>query len=185
MSWASFGDQYTRQGLWDHVSYEARWHYHALVEECVRGHRWDGRLPLSVARRASDVPDPDKAHAELEAVAMLYVVADTVELPYIGHHIPPPGDRPETLLPRKAENQREYRLRKCERGEHSKDCPPAICPVKIAKKQARDQRVTGNSESSRDESSSEPQKRTGREEQDWTTQASHHYETLHPDEPRW
>lgn len=161
MSWASYGDQFTRQAQWDHVSYEARWHYLALVEECVRAHRWDGRLPLNVARRASDVPDPDKAHTELERVGFAYVVADTVELPYIGHHIPPPGQRPDTLLPRKRENQAEYRRRRCERGEHSKDCPATTCPEKQSRRVTdrvagnADAFVASNSESSRVETRSE------------------------------
>ena len=127
MSWASYGDQFTRQQLWDYVGYEARWHYVSLVEECVRGHRWDGRMPLSLAQRSSDVPDPDKCHAELESVGLVVVVADIVELIYIGHHIPTPGDRPDTLLPRKRENVREYRRRKCKRGAHDRHCPPD-CP---------------------------------------------------------
>jgi hypothetical protein len=156
MSWASYGDQFTRQQLWDEVSYEARWHYVALVEECVRGHRWDGRLSNALARRASDVPDPDKAHTELERVGLLAVIAGTVELLYIGHHIPSPGDRPDTLLPRKRENQAEYRRKKCERGEHDRHCPSATCPVKEQRRRARvSERVTGNPESSRDESSGE------------------------------
>jgi hypothetical protein len=132
MSWTSFGDQYTRQQLWDGISYEARWHYHALAEECVRGHRWDGRLSLALALRSSDVPDPVKCHAELEAVGMLIVVADTIQLIYIEHHIPPPGDRPDWLLPRKRGNQRDYRWRKChERGQHDRHCP-RDCPQRMS-----------------------------------------------------
>jgi hypothetical protein len=156
MSWASYGDQFTRQGLWDDVGYESRWHYFALVEECVRGHRWDGRLPLALARRTSDVPDPDKCHTELERVGVLAVFAERVELTYIEHHIPPPGDRPDVLLPRKRDNQREYRRRKCERGEHDRHCPSATCPVKgEARRRRVAGRVAGNPESSRVESSSE------------------------------
>jgi hypothetical protein len=181
VSWASYGDQFTRQGLWDEISYEARWHYLALVEECVRGHRWDGRLPLSVARRASDVPDPEKCETELERAGLLTMSAAITELPYIGHHIPPPGARPDRLLPRKRANQAEYRRRNCERGDHDRHCPSDTCPVKLARRGERvtgemTARVSGNPETRRDETSSEEQAPTSRkrstaemiaEEQGW------------------
>jgi hypothetical protein len=84
-------------------------------------------MSLALALRSSDVPDPDKCHAELESVGLIVIAADIVELICIGHHIPPPGDRPDVLLPRKRENVREYRRRKCKRGEHDRHCPPD-CP---------------------------------------------------------
>jgi hypothetical protein len=138
MTWASYGDEFSRWPAWDNVSHEARWHYIALVEECCRGCRWDGRLPLSLARRASDVSDPDKCHAELEGEGVLTMATDIVELPLIDHHIPPPAQRPEAMLPRKRQNQAEYRRRRCEeKGIHDKDCPPQTCPVKIARRAQR------------------------------------------------
>jgi hypothetical protein len=73
-----------------------------------------------------------------------------VELPYIDHHIPPPGERPENLLPRKRRNQREYRRRECEHGRHTKDCPPDLCPAKRSKYDRVTASVAGNADTRRD-----------------------------------
>jgi hypothetical protein len=128
--YASYGDEFTRLAVWDGVSYDARWHYFALIAECCGSHRYDGRIPLSIARRASDVSDPDKCHAELERAGLLSVVADTVVMRYLEYHMPPPGQRQEHLRPRKRENQRAWRRRECEAGRHTRWCPPDICPRK-------------------------------------------------------
>ncbi|MFI0406629.1 hypothetical protein [Actinomadura sp. 3N508] len=73
MPWLRDSDDYTQRAEWDGVSYEARWHYRAMVEYCSRSHRWDGRLTLEQARRVSDVPDPDTCIAELEAIGYAIV----------------------------------------------------------------------------------------------------------------
>ncbi|WP_242890761.1 hypothetical protein [Actinomadura litoris] len=73
MSWLRFSDTFTRQREWDGVSFEARWHYMALLECCSVGRRWNGRLTISQARRASDVPDPDLCIAELERAGFVSV----------------------------------------------------------------------------------------------------------------
>lgn len=128
-TWVSFDGGYTREKVWDEVPYSARWHYHAMVEECVNGRRWDGVLPRAKALRCSDVPEPD---ADLAALVTAVLVTDdgpTVRIIYIDQHIPPEGQRAENLLPRKKANQQEYRRRKCERGEHDRHCPKG-CPAR-------------------------------------------------------
>ncbi|MFB4312892.1 hypothetical protein [Actinomadura sp. 21ATH] len=73
MAWLRDSDDYTQRPEWDGVSYEARWHYRCMLEFCSRSRRWDGRLPLERARRVSDVPDPDRCIAELEAIGYAIV----------------------------------------------------------------------------------------------------------------
>lgn len=73
MAWLRYSDTFTQQREWDSVSYEARWHYKALVERCSVGRRWSGCLTIEQARRASDVPDPDACIAELEKAGLLTV----------------------------------------------------------------------------------------------------------------
>lgn len=130
MTWASWDDQFTEMPVWDGVSYEARWHYVALVTYCCSAHRWNGRMPWRQAERVSDVPDPHGALKELIAADLLADLGGEVELLYIDSHVPPEGQRPDNLLPRKRRNQMEYRRRQCERGDHSKDCPAKTCPKK-------------------------------------------------------
>ena len=131
MSWTRFDDRYTSARLWTEVSYEARWHYHALVELCCATDRYDGLLPLRMAERASDVSDPRRCHDELERVGLVEVT-DLVRITTIGGHVPPEGQRPENLLPRKRKNTADWRRRRCEAGQHSKDCPKKTCPVKLS-----------------------------------------------------
>jgi hypothetical protein len=90
MTWTKHDDLFTEQPHWDHVSYPARWHYLALVQACSRSQRWDGRLPLTVARRASDVPDPDRCHQELESVGLVALEPGVVVVIHIDDYIPPP-----------------------------------------------------------------------------------------------
>lgn len=71
MSWTRYDDLFTERPEFDGLSYEARWHYIALVQMCSRARRWDGELPLVRARRASDVPDPDRCHDELEVAGLV------------------------------------------------------------------------------------------------------------------
>ncbi|MBO2461138.1 hypothetical protein [Actinomadura violacea] len=73
MAWLRYSDTFTQQREWDSVSYEARWHYKAMVERCSLGRRWNGRLTIEQARRASDVPDPDRCIAELEKAGFVSV----------------------------------------------------------------------------------------------------------------
>lgn len=147
MTWVSFDDSYTEQAVWDGLTHDVRWHYHALVELACRLGLWDGRIPASRAARASDVPNPPAAVAALVAVGLLAVEPDgTVVIAEIDHHVPPEGQRPDKLLPRKRRNQREYRRRQCEAGNHSKDCPTGTCPARGRVTE----RVTGNAGTGRD-----------------------------------
>jgi hypothetical protein len=126
MSWERFDDGFTDRPIWDGVSYEARWHYHALVGICCRQRRWDGLMPLPVARRASDVSDPDKCHAELERVGLVYVVADTVKLPHIDEHVPSPGVRANAVQAAVRMRAHRERSRLHAAGDHSR-CLPGKC----------------------------------------------------------
>lgn len=144
MSWLRYSDDWTTDRAWDGISYEARWHYMTMVEECSQARRWDGRLPVTRALRTSDVADPDKCIHELAANGWVDLAADTVTIVLIDDHVPPEGQRDENLLPRKARNQAAYRLRRCERGEHSRYCPRS-CPAKRVTA-----RVTGNTGTGRD-----------------------------------
>ncbi len=131
--WAGYDDSFTGRAAWDGVSHTARWHYVALVERCCRDYRWDGVLPFSVALRVSDVPDPQLDLIELETHGWVTILNDVVRLVHILEHIPPKGQRPDNLLPRKRKNQAEYRERRCDEGKHDRSCPKT-CP----------ERVTGN-----------------------------------------
>jgi hypothetical protein len=132
VTYSSFPDEYTRLSCWDGVGYESRWHYHALVEECSRSQRYDGVLPRNLALRVSDVPDPNHCIDELGATPLLDAFDNAVRIVHMETYLPPEGQRDENLLPRKRQNQQAYRRRKCENGEHSRDCPAETCPVKLA-----------------------------------------------------
>jgi len=145
MSWLSFSDDYTSQRVWDGMPYEARWMFHGLVEYLARTRRWDGRAAWASALRCSDVPDPEECLKALIDAGLVVIDGHQVVVPEIEGFLPPGHLRPENLLPRKRANQSAWRKAKCERGEHSRDCPRATCPVKIQRQLARElERVTGN-----------------------------------------
>jgi len=150
MSWLRYSDGFTTDRSWDAVGYEARWHYFAMVEDCSRARRWDGRLPLNRARRVSDVSDPDKCIGELTDAGWVRVTDDTVVIVIIDSHVAPAGQRDENLKPRQAQNSAAYRQRKCERGEHSRYCSPKSCPVKLTRARVNG-RVTDDTGTGRDE----------------------------------
>src|SRR5690349_15372187 len=137
MTWASFDDGFAQMAVWDGVTFEARWHYLCLVTYACKTNRWDGRIPYRHAERVSDVPDPQACLQELLRVGLLRDLGPGCEVASIDMHVPPEGQRPENLLPRKRRNQASWRRAKCERGEHSKDCPTS-CPRK------QGDRVAGN-----------------------------------------
>ncbi|WP_141575938.1 hypothetical protein [Actinomadura sp. WMMA1423] len=168
MAWLRDSDDYTQRVEWDGVSYEARWHYKAMIEYCSRSRRWDGRLPLEQALRVSDVPDPDRCIAELEAIGYAIVTRNvtshvtsqspsrvtlgTVTLPRIDEHIPPRGMRDN------ASNSklRMQRKRAHDRGEHHlclpKNCPQATPPDDPAADTRNTRSVTRNPGTGRDRS---------------------------------
>jgi len=146
VSWLRYSDDFTTDRSWDGVSYEARWQYFAMVEECSQARRWDGALPVTRAVRCSDTPDPDKCIEELEHAGRVLRRGDVVLILDIEDRIPPEGQRDENLLPRKRSNVNAYRKRRCEAGDHSKDCPRATCPLK----NGVTTHVTGNAGTGRD-----------------------------------
>ena len=123
MTWGRYDDSFTDWPLWESVSLAARWHYVALVQLCCRQQRWDGRVPIGAARRASDVTDPDRCHDELAAVDLLKTDGQSVTLLRIDEHVPPPWIRNETENAR----IRMQRSRKHKAGDHSA-CLPGHCP---------------------------------------------------------
>jgi hypothetical protein len=149
VTWLSFDDSYTRQKVWEGISYEARWLYHAVVEFCATTRRYDGRLRWADVLRCSDVPEPEDRAKELIQAQLLADLGADVVVPDIESFLPPAGMRAENLLPRKRANQAAWRKAKCEQGEHSRDCPASTCPAKIRRRLEREQaaageRVTGN-----------------------------------------
>ena len=138
MSWLSFTDDYTSQRVWDGMPYETRWMFHCLVEYLARTRRWDGRMAWTSALRCADVPDPEGCIRALIDAGLVEDDGHQVVVPEIEGFLPPEYLRPENLLPRKAKNQKKWRLVQCEQGNHTRDCPTATCPIKIAA------RVTGN-----------------------------------------
>jgi hypothetical protein len=137
MAWLSFDDRYTHERVWDDLPYDTRWLYHAIVETCCAERRYDGRLRWAAMLRCSDVPEPDRSAKELIKAGLLADHGEQIEVIDIDSYLPPEGQRPEHLLARKRANQAAYRRRKCERGEHSKDCPPDTCPVKARQAEER------------------------------------------------
>ena len=112
MTWSRFDDGWSdREDLAD-VSFEARWHLFALISFCSRTHRYDGRIRTADARRASDVPDPKGAAAELVAAGHLRVVEGGVELVHIKEHVPPPSMRDERRKSGQNRRKRDERKRK-------------------------------------------------------------------------
>jgi hypothetical protein len=83
---------------------------------------------------------------ELMTAGLLNDLGTVVEVENIDDFLPPEGQRAENLLAGKRKNQAAYRRRKCEDGQHSKDCPKD-CPVKVQRVAAR---VAGNAGSGRD-----------------------------------
>lgn len=149
MTWLSFDDGYTRERVWDDIPHDTRWHFHAIVETCCATRRYDGRLRWSDALRCSDVTDPARSVKELLTAGLLLDLGSEVEVENIDNFLPPEGERPENLLARKRRNQAAYRRRKCERGEHSKDCP-RDCPARAQRVLSGvTERVTGNAGSGR------------------------------------
>jgi hypothetical protein len=68
---------------------------------------------------------------ELLTAGLLNDLGTVVEVENIDDFLPPGGQRAENLLAGKRKNQAAYRRRKCEDGQHSKDCPKD-CPVKYS-----------------------------------------------------
>lgn len=123
MSWTRLDDRFTDRTVFEDVDFESRWHYLALVQKCSAEGRWDGVMPLAKARRASDVTDPDKAHAALEECSLVEIIGNTLRVVEIADHIPPTHVRNNAQLSK----IRMRRKRAHAAGDHSM-CLPEHCP---------------------------------------------------------
>jgi hypothetical protein len=128
MGWSRIGDEFPADRRWDGVPYDARWHYLALMAACSKSQRFDCRMPLMLAHRASDVPDPEAATEALVTAGFLVIDGlDVIIVEGEAQHMLPPHKRDRT----RKENQRrwtkKHRETKCENGEHDEHCP-ATCP---------------------------------------------------------
>lgn len=134
MTWTRLDDGWTDRPVFDEVSYDARWHYLALIQWCSRTSRYDGRIRAADARRCSDLPDPASALGELAAAGLVEVAADgAVTLPRIEEHIPPPSMRDETRKERQRAEKRRSRLHA--KGNHV-ECLPESCEKAVSPESA-------------------------------------------------
>ena len=147
VSWTRYDDLFTERPEFDGLSFEARWHYVALIQACSRARRWNGQLPVVRARRASDVPDPDQCHEDLSAAGLVKIDDETIGLPYAVEHLPPKSIRNNAA----ASKVRMRRKRQHDAGNHS-DCLPRNCPHAVTA------HVTRNTGTGRD-------RKTGADEQ--------------------
>ena len=118
MSWQRYDDTFTERPAWDGVSYEARWHYIALVAACCRQERLDGIVPVGVARRVSDVPHPEACLLELADAGWLKADQDSIELLFIDEHIPPPSVRLNAQRSKERMRRMREKKRLCAMGDH-------------------------------------------------------------------
>lgn len=130
MPWTRFDDGWTDQQPMEELSYEARWHYVAMIQFCSRTKRFDGSISVKDARRCSDVPDPEACLQELYDVGLIlrkeqgdYVVHRMEE-----DHAPPVWVRNKTEQNKMAQR----RKRAHESGEHSY-CLPESCDSALGK----------------------------------------------------
>jgi len=95
MTWLRYGSEHTRDRRWEGVSYEARWHYHAILAECADSERFDCQIPMMLALRASDVPDPEAAIDSLvtAGIALITDIGDLRIAEGERLHMPPPSKR--------------------------------------------------------------------------------------------
>lgn len=131
MSWLRIDDALPNAANWDGVPHEARWMFLAMVADASRSERWDGVMSLNAALGIGllvGVDDGKAALGHLAAHGWLSVGDDTVTIfDCEFNYMPPPHLRDNTRKAQGRKNQQAYRARKCEAGEHSKDCP-AGCP---------------------------------------------------------
>jgi hypothetical protein len=111
------------------MSYETRWHYHAVIEFCCRTDRYDGVIRAVDAQRCSDVDDPVTALAELAAAGLAEVddVARTVRVVRIDQHVQPPHLRDPQRKQRQKEKSRRHREHR--KGNHFY-CLPENMPAR-------------------------------------------------------
>lgn len=124
MSWTRLDDGWTDRPVFDHLPFDTRWHYLALVQFCSRTGRHTGIIRKADARRCSDVPDPAGSIVLLSTAGLVTVRDDDVVLPHIDEHMPPPHLRDGTRKAQQREDTRRFRAHKS--GDHSL-CRPGRC----------------------------------------------------------
>jgi hypothetical protein len=131
MAWLRYGDEFTHDRRWDGVPYDARWHYLSLVAACSKAERFDCRIPVRLADRASDVPDPGAATEALVAAGFLQVEdGDVVIVDGEARHMPPEGQRDRKRKEDQRQRTHRHRLQKCQSGQHDEHCPKPTCPAR-------------------------------------------------------
>lgn len=157
MSWTRLDDGWTERSVFEGMPYSTRWHYLCLIQLCSRTDRVDGCLTMSAACRASDVPHPAEALAQLAAVGLVETRDGTCRLPFIGDHVPPPHVRNAA----DAAKVRMRRSRAHKTGDHSL-CLPENCPDAphvagdVTRNVADPERVTRNPGTGRDRTGQAP-----------------------------
>lgn len=121
MTWTRLSDNWTDRPDIADLDYPERWHYLCLVVMCSRTERWDGILRVIDARRASDHPNPDAAHAVLVKAGFITIDGTRVHVLEVEDHVPPPSAR-------KKSTDRVRRKRAHDDGNHSL-CQPRFCPL--------------------------------------------------------
>lgn len=117
MTWTRLDDGFTDRPIFEDLSYEARWHYLAMVSFCSRTSRYDGFIRAADARRCSDVPDPAAVLTELNSLGLVAPRDGGYLLPLIDEHVPPPHLRDETR--KQSQRERKQRERQHKKGDHT------------------------------------------------------------------
>lgn len=123
MSWTRLDDTWTDNTVLADLSFEDRWHYLAMIQFCSRTQKFDGIVRAVDARRCSDHPAPEAAHANLINIGLLVSLGNAFKLTQIDDHIPPPSVRENSEKSKvRMKRMRQHRL-----GDHS-TCLPDNCP---------------------------------------------------------
>lgn len=128
MTWCRFGDEFTFDQRWDGVSYEARWHLMAMVALCSKSERFDCKMPLVAALRASDVMHPQECLDVLQSAGFVLVNGYEVEIiDGEARHMPPVSVRERKRKADQRSRTRKHRQKRCNDGIHDSSCPRS-CP---------------------------------------------------------
>lgn len=140
MTWTRLDDSWTDDPRLAQVSFDVRWHYLAMIQMCSRTKRYDGKLRLVDALRASDVPDPSRAINALVGLGLATRTDPEVALLEIDDHVPSESVRNNSARTR----ERMRRSRQHQSGDHSecytdhcKHAPEANGPAPKRGKAAR------------------------------------------------
>ncbi len=125
MSWLRYDDAFCEWPEWEHVSPAGRWAYLVLVQTCSRAQAWDGRIGRrrGIAAMLAHDDAPEDRLLELAAVDLVRDHGDTIKLPRIDEHVPPPSVRNNA----EQSKVRMRRKRAHDAGQHHL-CQPEHCP---------------------------------------------------------